>query len=71
MKQDTKGIGNFISVIVQSLVRVDSSSYYDLPVLETTLDCLYHVTYRQGWSLLYSSSGEGLCNSMANALIQV
>eukprot|EP00794_Sanderia_malayensis_P019973 gene19973-21931_t len=68
---DIKGIGIFISVLMQSLVRVDSSSYYDLPVLETTLDCLYNVTYRRGWSMLFNGSGENLCNSMAKALIQI
>ena len=64
-------IGHFISVLLQSLTKVDSTSYYDLPVLEITLDCLYHVTYTQGWSMQFSGSGEELCNNMATTFIQV
>ena len=65
------GIGDFILLVVQSLSRVGSTSYYDLPVLEITLDCLSHITYRKGWSLQFAGSGEELCNLMADLFIQV
>ena len=65
------GIGDLIFLILQTLNRVDSTRYYDLPVLESTLECLSHLTYKRGWSVEYSGSGEDLCNIMANIFIQV
>eukprot|EP00795_Rhopilema_esculentum_P002944 gene2944-1191_t len=69
--QQLHGIGDFILLVVQSLSRVGSTSYYDLPVLEITLDCLSHITYRKGWSLQFAGSGEELCNLMADLFIQI
>ena len=65
------GIGDFVFLLVQTLNRVDSTRFYDLPVLESTLDCLSHLTYGRGWSLQYNGSGEELCSLMANVFIQV
>eukprot|EP00112_Aurelia_sp_Birch-Aquarium-sp1_P008755 Seg1973.3 transcript_id=Seg1973.3/GoldUCD/mRNA.D3Y31 product=Rotatin protein_id=Seg1973.3/GoldUCD/D3Y31 len=68
---DLPSIGDFVSLILQSLIKVESSSYYDLPVLEITVDCLCHITYSKGWSMQYKGSGEQLCNSMADIFIQI
>ena len=68
---DVGGIGEFVSLLVQTLNKVDSTRYYDLPVLESTLDCLSHLTYKRGWSLQCTGSGEELCSMLANVFIQV
>lgn len=69
--KEFNGIGDFIFIILQTLNRVDSTRFYDLPVLESTLDCLSHLTYKRGWSLQYAGNGEALCNVMANIFVQV
>ena len=64
-------LGNFVAVLLKSLSKVDSKSYYDLPILELTVQCMEHLTAQRGWSLTYSGNGEQLCANMASTLIQV
>lgn len=68
---DFDDIGDFVFLLVQTLSRVDSTRYYDLPVLESTLDCLSHLTFKRGWSMQFSGNGEELCGMMADVFIQV
>ncbi|KAK3729624.1 hypothetical protein QZH41_017664 [Actinostola sp. cb2023] len=65
-------IGELVHAVTLNLDLADNPSYYDLPVLESALECIGHVTGRSQWSA-YSKSQDalGLCTSMLASLVQV
>ncbi|XP_048576455.1 rotatin-like isoform X2 [Nematostella vectensis] len=65
-------IGDLAYAVALNLDLADNPQYYDLPVLESALECLGHVTSRSHWSThAKGKSPMELCSSMLRSLIQV
>ena len=64
-------IGDLAYALALNLDLADNPQFYDLPVLETSLVCLVHVTAQPHWSS-YSkfSQGMSLCLQLMSSLIQ-
>ena len=64
-------IGDLSYALALNLDLADNPQFYDLPVLETSLVCLVHVTAQPHWSF-YSkySQGMSLCLQLMSSLIQ-
>ena len=64
-------IGDLAYALALNLDLADNPQFYDLPVLETSLVCLVHVTAQPHWSF-YSkySQGMSLCLQLMSSLIQ-
>ena len=64
-------IGDLAYALALNLDLADNPQFYDLPVLETSLVCLAHVTAQPHWSLYCKfSQGMSLCVQLMSSLIQ-
>ena len=65
-------IGDLAYALALNLDLADNPQFYDLPVLETSLVCLAHVTAQPHWSSYCKfSQGMGLCIQLMTSLVQV
>ena len=65
-------IGDLAYALSLNLDLADNPQFYDLPVLETSLVCLTHITAQPHWSLYCNfSQGMTLCVQLMTSLVQV
>lgn len=65
-------IGDLAYALALNLDLADNPQFYDLPVLETSLVCLAHVTSQPHWSSYCKfSQGMSLCIQLMTSLVQV
>ena len=65
-------IGDLAYALSLNLDLADNPQFYDLPVLETSLVCLTHITAQPHWSLYCNfSQGMSLCIQLMTSLVQV
>lgn len=65
-------IGDLAYALALNLDLADNPQFYDLPVLETSLVCLVHVTSQLRWSSDCKFSQEmSLCKQLMSSLVQV
>ena len=65
-------IGDLAYALALNLDLADNPQFYDLPVLETSLVCLVHVTSQPRWSSDCKFSQEmSLCKQLMFSLVQV
>ncbi|KAJ7384926.1 hypothetical protein OS493_018613 [Desmophyllum pertusum] len=65
-------IGDLAYALALNLDLADNPQFYDLPVLETSLVCLAHVTAQPHWSAYCKfSQGMNLCIQLMTSLVQV
>ena len=64
-------IGDLAYALALNLDLADNPQFYDLPVLETSLVCLAHITAQPHWSsYCKSSQGMSLCKQLMTSLVQ-
>lgn len=65
-------IGDLAYALALNLDLADNPQFYDLPVLETSLVCLAHITAQPQWSSYCKfSQGMSLCIQLMTSLVQV
>ena len=65
-------IGDLAYALALNLDLADNPQFYDLPVLETSLVCLAHITAQPHWSSYCKfSQGMSLCIQLMTSLVQV
>lgn len=65
-------IGDLAYALALNLDLADNPQFYDLPVLETSLVCLAHITAQPHWSSYCKfSQGMSLCKQLMTSLVQV
>ena len=65
-------IGDLAYALALNLDLADNPQFYDLPVLETSLVCLAHITAQPRWSSYCKfSQGTSLCIQLMTSLVQV
>ena len=65
-------IGDLVYVVTLNLDLADNPQFYDLPMLESSLECLAHITAQPRWSMYCKAKdGLALCRDLLTSLIQV
>ena len=64
-------IGDLAYALALNLDLEDNPQFYDIPVLETSLVCLTHISAQAHWSLYCKfSQGMSLCVQLMTSLVQ-
>ena len=72
IKGERMFIGDLAHAVALNLDLADNPQYYDLPVLETALECLACLTAQPHWSSYCRlMDGPALCSRMLTSLVQV